>query len=67
MEKRYDEIAELLSRPEIASDPEQLQKLGKEQSKLEEPVGAYKAYRRVEEQIRENRALLEEASIMVES
>lgn len=61
MEKRYDEIAELLSRQEIASDPEQLQKLGREQSKLGEPVAAYKAFLQVEEQLRENRALLEEA------
>jgi peptide chain release factor 1 len=61
MEKRYDEIGELLTRQEIASDPEQLQRLGKEQSKLEEPVLAYRAFRQVEEQIRENRTLLEEA------
>ncbi|HEX9014748.1 MAG TPA: peptide chain release factor 1, partial [Chloroflexota bacterium] len=56
------EIAELLSRPEIASDPEQLQKLGREQSKLEEPVGLYREYRHVEKQIEDARQLLEEAA-----
>ena len=61
MEKRYDEIAELLSRPEIASDPEQLQKLGREQARLEEPVGLYRQYQQVQKQIQENRELLEES------
>lgn len=61
MERRYDEIAELLSRPEIASDPQQLQKLGREQAKLEEPVATYRELRLVERQIGENRQLLEEA------
>ena len=61
MEKRYDEIAELLSRPEIASDPEQLQKLGREQSRLEEPVGLHREFKRVAQQLQENRALLEES------
>ncbi len=61
MEKRYDEIAELLSRPEVASDPEQLQRLGREQSRLEEPVALYREFQRVERQVRETRQLLEDA------
>ena len=61
MERRYDEIAELLSQPEIASDPEQLQKLGREQAKLEETVATYRELRSIESQIEENRELLDEA------
>lgn len=61
MEKRYDEIAELLSRPEIASDPEQLQKLGREQSKMQEPVAHYRELAEVERQIAEARQMLEES------
>jgi peptide chain release factor 1 len=61
MERRYDEISELLSRPEIASDPEQLQRLGREQSKLQEPVGLYRDFKAVQGQIEEARELLEEA------
>ena len=61
MEKRYDEISELLSRPEIASDPSQLQKLGREQARLEEPVAFYREFGRVEAQIAEARQLLEES------
>lgn len=61
MERRYDEIAELLSQPEIASDPEQLQKLGREQSKLEETVATYRELRSIESQINENRQLMDEA------
>ncbi|MGE5618932.1 MAG: peptide chain release factor 1 [Sphingomonadaceae bacterium] len=61
MEKRYDEIAEMLSQPEIASDPAQLQKLGREQAKLEEPVGIYREYCLLQRQIQENNELLKEA------
>ncbi len=61
MEKRYDEIEALLSRPEVASDPEQLQKLGREQSKLQEPVGLYREFTQVERQIRDARQLLDES------
>lgn len=61
MEKRYDEIAELLSRPEIASDPEQLQKLGREKAKLQEPVAALREYRHLEEQIASTREMLDES------
>jgi peptide chain release factor 1 len=61
MDRRYDEISELLSRPEIASDPEQLQRLGREQSKLQEPVGLYRDFKAVQGQIEEARELLEEA------
>lgn len=61
MERRYDEIAELLSQPEVASDPEQLQKLGREQAKLEETVATYRELRSVERQLHENRQLFDEA------
>lgn len=61
MEKRYDEISELLSRPEVASDPDQLQTLGREQAKLADAVGLYREYRAIQQQIRDNRALLEES------
>jgi peptide chain release factor 1 len=61
IEKRYDEIAELLTRPEINSDPEQLQKLGREQSKLGEPVGVYREFRHVESQIQDAREMMEES------
>jgi peptide chain release factor 1 len=61
MERRYDEISEMLSRPEIASDPEQLQKLGREQSKLQEPVSLYREFKAVQKQIEDARELLEES------
>jgi peptide chain release factor 1 len=61
MEKRYDEISEMLSRPEISSDPSQLQKLGREQSKLGGPVGLLREFRDVERQIADARLMLDEA------
>ena len=61
MAKRYDEISEALSQPEVASDPEQLQKLGKEQAKLEESVAAYREFLHVEKQIEDARQMMDEA------
>lgn len=61
MERRYDEIVEQLSRPEIASDPSQLQRLGREQAKLEGPVQTLRQYREVEAQMSEARQVLDES------
>jgi peptide chain release factor 1 len=61
MEKRYDEIDELLARPEVASDPEQLQKLGREQSRLQEPVALYREVKQIEQQMQEAHQLLDES------
>ena len=61
MERRYDEIDEMLTRPEVASDPEQLQMLGREQSKLQEPVGLYRELMQVERQMADARQVLDES------
>jgi peptide chain release factor 1 len=48
MEKRYNEITELLSTPEIASDIEKLKSLSKEQSSLQKPVELFNEYKSLE-------------------
>lgn len=48
MEKRYNEITELLSTPEIASDIEKLKSLSKEQSSLQKPVELFHEYKSLE-------------------
>ena len=45
MEKRYDEITELLSNPDVASDVSKLTSLSKEQSSLQKPVELYREYK----------------------
>jgi len=53
MEKRYDEITELLSSPEIASDVSKLTALSKEQSQLGKPVELYREYKKLNEGLAE--------------
>ncbi len=48
MEKRYNEITELLSDPSIASDIEKLKSLSKEQSSLQKPVELFHEYKSLE-------------------
>lgn len=50
-EKRYDEINELLSTPEICSDVKQLMALSKEQKSIEKVVLAYREYKKVLESL----------------
>jgi peptide chain release factor 1 len=55
---RYRELDELLARPEVASDVEQLKRLGKERAELEELATAAAEYERTETAIREAREIL---------
>ena len=49
MEKRYNEITELLSSPEVASDISRLTALSKEQSSLQKPLELYREYKNLKE------------------
>jgi len=53
LERRYDELAHLLSDPAIATDPARLQEYGRERSELEAVVGAYRDLRAVDRGIAE--------------
>ncbi len=59
---RYNEIAELLSRPDIAANQSEFRKLSKEYSDLEDVVKAYEDYNRVKKEAEENKKLLFETS-----
>ena len=54
---RYDELGELLSRPETLADMEMFKKLSRERAETEELVAVYRGYRRTEEEM--NAALAE--------
>ncbi len=53
VERRYEELDHLMSDPAIATDPTQLQELGRERSELDEIVTAYRALRDAETAIGE--------------
>ncbi|EAE0672497.1 peptide chain release factor 1 [Listeria monocytogenes] len=60
VEDRYDELNELLSDPDVVSDPKRLRDLCKEQSGITATVETYREYKNVNEQINETKELLGE-------
>jgi len=60
MKRRYDEISDELTRPEINSDPEMLQKYGREQSELNEVVSRYGQYLDVAHELDDANSMLED-------
>ncbi len=53
MEKRYDEITELLSDISVASDVSRLTKLSKEQRQLQKPVELYREYKSLKDSLQD--------------
>ena len=60
VEDRYDQLNELLSDPDVVSDPTKLRDYSKEQSSLQETVDAYREYKRIIEERDSAKSLLEE-------
>ncbi|MDL0080886.1 peptide chain release factor 1 [Helicobacter zhangjianzhongii] len=60
---RYDEISDLLSRPEIVADVKQLTTLSKEQSQIQEITQQARIYLTTLESIQENKLLLEDKEL----
>ena len=60
IEKRYDELTELLSDPQIIAVPLEFQKYAKAQAGLTEIVEAFRAYRDIERQIADLQEMLQE-------
>ncbi len=58
MKRRYDEISEELTRPEVGSDPDALQRYGREQAELQEPVAAYERFLALGRDLEEAQGLL---------
>jgi peptide chain release factor 1 len=51
IEKRYDELTDLLSKPEIIANPSEFQKYAKTQAALLDTVTVYREYKEVVGQI----------------
>ena len=60
VEKRYEELGQLISQPEIAVDLEQLQPLAKERAAIEELVAKYREYKTTSQSLEELEGLLRE-------
>jgi peptide chain release factor 1 len=57
IDRRYEELTQMLSDQEIASDPVRLQEYGRERSDIEETVLAYRELKAIEQQITESEAM----------
>ena len=58
--ERYEKLSELLSDPDVVSDPARLRSYAKEQAELEEIYRAYQEYKSVVTQLEDAKALLNE-------
>ncbi|NIQ39822.1 MAG: peptide chain release factor 1 [Proteobacteria bacterium] len=61
IENRYEELTKLLSDPEIMQKQDEYQKLAKEFSELEKAVSHYREYKRISQELEDNRKLLRES------
>lgn len=61
VEHRYDQLNELLSDPEVVSDPAKLRDYSKEQSSIQETVDTYREYKTALEELTSAKSMLDEA------
>ncbi len=60
IEKRYEELNQLIAQPELSSNPARLQTLAQEQANLEDTVTKYRKYKAVSKSIEETQAMLDD-------
>ena len=58
--RRYDELNDLLSSPEVIKDPEKLRTFARERAELTDLVETYEEYTRLAKELEDTRALLQE-------
>ncbi|MCA9861569.1 MAG: peptide chain release factor 1 [Thermomicrobiales bacterium] len=51
IERRFDDLEQQLADPEVASDPQRLQEIGRERAEIEDVVGAFRELRDTEQAI----------------
>lgn len=61
VEIRYEELNSLMADPQVATDPELLRRYSQEVAELEELVQLYRRYRRINAQLEQARALLDDS------
>lgn len=60
MEDRYEKLNLLLTDPQVIGDPKKLRDYSKEQSDLQEPVAAYRDYKKTDRELTESKSMLED-------
>lgn len=58
VEQRYEELTELMARPEVATNPTRLQQYAREQRELEQVVTAFRSYKQTLRGIEETQSML---------
>ncbi len=61
VEERYEELDRLMADPDVLADYERVLELAQERSSLEDLVGAFRHYRELQQELADNRELLEES------
>ncbi len=61
VERRYQQLENLLAEPKILSNPKEMQKLAREHAELAKLVETYRAYQNVEREIQASQELLSES------
>jgi len=60
VEKRYEELNQLMAQPEVVTDVERLQSLAKEQAGISDLVAKYREYKKTSQALEETRAMLDD-------
>ena len=60
IERRYEELNNMIALPELSTNPSRLQALAQEQAALDEAVHKYRLYKAISEAIQETQAMMEE-------
>ena len=66
VESRYDELEELLADPKLPEDRKEYTRVAKERSDLAEVVTCYREWRKLEQEARDNRELLDDGDPEIE-
>ncbi len=62
MEKRYEFLVAQMAKPEVASDPDQLRKLGQERASMEDVVTRYRDYKTTQHSLEETKSMLHDGA-----
>lgn len=63
VEQRYNELAEMMSRPDVISDLDKLQQYAREQASLETLVSLYREYKEVTRHLADAREMLDDSNL----
>ncbi|MCX7707827.1 MAG: peptide chain release factor 1 [Anaerolineae bacterium] len=62
IDRRYEELNQLMADPAVATDPVRLSELAREQAEIQEIVSVYRAYQAAEAELADARALAEDGA-----